>query len=125
MNKTILITGGSGFIGSSLVSKLSLSSKNKIIILDNFSREKKYRLFNSKNIKIIKTDITKKIPKISQKVDEIYHLAYINGTSNFYRHPIDVMDVGVKGLFNILQFSKNKKVKKFILASSTSLSDPI
>ena len=47
----------------------------------------------------------------------MYHLAYINGTINFYKYPGEVLDVGINGTLNLInQINKyGKNVKKFIL----------
>ena len=47
--------------------------------------------------------------------------AYINGTKYFYEKPIDVLNVGIKGILNVLELSKKYKIKKFILASSSEV----
>ena len=115
MSEYTLITGGSGFIGHHLVKSFDLDKK--IIVVDNFSRGLPERLKNSgENVKIVNCDIRDSL-KLSKElkafeVDCIYHLAAINGTGNFYRIPIEIMDVGVLGCFNILNFAKERKVKK-------------
>ena len=48
-------------------------------------------------------------------------MAYINGTKYFYEKPIDVLNVGLKGIINVLELSKKYNVKKFILASSSEV----
>lgn len=118
--KKILVTGGSGFFGYELVKELS--KKNKVIVLDNNLRGNFDKFEGLKNIKTIECDITKlKSVKKLSKVDEVYHLAFINGTENFYKHPEKVLDVGVKGIVNIIEFVKSKKVKNFIMFSSSEV----
>ena len=51
----------------------------------------------------------------------VYHLAFINGTDNFYNYPDKVLEVGVKGIINIIEFIKYKKIKKFIMFSSSEV----
>lgn len=124
MSEFTLITGGSGFIGHHLVKSFDLDKK--IVVVDNFSRGVPERLKNAgKNVKILNCDIrdSKKLSRELQTfdIDCIYHLAAINGTGNFYRIPIEIMDVGVLGCFNILNFAKERKVKKCIIASSAEV----
>ena len=86
LKKNILITGGSGFIGSAITKHL-VKEKNKVIVFDNNSRGKLRRLKEVKNkIKFIKGDIRnkKKLLSIKDKVDTVIHLAYVNGTKFFY-----------------------------------------
>ena len=122
--ETILVTGGSGFLGFSLVNKL-LKTKNKIIVYDNDFRGNfnKY-IKKTKNLKLIKGDIRdyKKLKKVVDVSNRIYHLAFINGTNNFYEHPKLVMDVGINGTVNILDLClKSKKLKNFHYASSSEV----
>ena len=52
----------------------------------------------------------------------VYHLAFINGTSNFYKRPKLVLDVGIRGTLNLMDsINKNKSIKKFIYASSSEV----
>ena len=123
LKKYILITGGSGFIGSA-ITKYLVQRKNKVIVFDNNSRGKLARLQEVKNkIKFIKGDIRnrKKLLSIRDQVDTVIHLAYVNGTKFFYKKPFEILDIAVNGLINILDFCKKKKVKNFYLASSSEV----
>jgi len=118
--KKILVTGGSGFFGFELVKELS--KKNKVIVIDNNLRGNFDKFKGLKNIKTVECDITnQRLVKKLSKVDEVYHLAFINGTENFYKYPEKVLDVGVKGIINIIEFVKSKKIKNFIMFSSSEV----
>jgi len=121
--KTFLVTGGFGFIGSAIVNKLVSQKNYKIIVFDNLSR--KSRNFKKvKNVKYIFGDI-RKIDNLKKcfknKIDGVIHLAYINGTSSFYKIPCDILEVGTKGIINLLDLCINSKVKEFYLASSSEV----
>ena len=123
MKNKILVTGGSGFIGSAIV-KYLVQKGHKVIVFDNNSRGKIERLIKvKKKIKFIKGDIRnkKKLLSISDTVDTVIHLAYVNGTEYFYKKPFEILDIAVNGIINILEFCKKKKVKKFYLASSSEV----
>ena len=123
LTKYILITGGSGFIGSA-ITKYLVKRKNKVIVFDNNSRGKSSRLKQVKNkIRFIKGDIRnrKKLLSIRDQVDTVIHLAYVNGTKFFYKKPFEILDIAVNGLINILDFCKKKNVKNFYLASSSEV----
>ena len=123
--KNILVTGGTGFIGSNIC-KYLVKKKYRIIIFDNNSRGNIKRLADiKKNIIFIKGDICHKkdLEKAFKKlkVQCVIHLAFINGTRFFYEKPIEVLNVGLKGIINTLELSKKYKIKKFILASSSEV----
>ena len=123
IKKNILITGGSGFIGSALT-KYLVESNHNVIVYDNNSRGNLRRLTSViKKIKFIKGDIRnrKRLLSIKEKVDTVIHLAYVNGTEFFYKKPFEILDIAVNGLVNILDFSKKKGVKNFYLASSSEV----
>ena len=123
MKQNILVTGGSGFIGSAIV-KYLVNLNHNVIVYDNNSRGKLRRLKKiKKKIKFIKGDIRdkKKLFSIHNKIDTVIHLAYVNGTKFFYNKPFEVLDIAVNGLLNILDFSKKKKIKNFFLASSSEV----
>ena len=123
MRNNILVTGGSGFIGSAIVNYL-VHRGYKVIVFDNNSRGKIKRLLGVKNkIKFIKGDIRnkKKLLSIAGPIDTVIHLAYVNGTEYFYKKPFEILDIAVNGLINIFDFCKKKKVKNFYLASSSEV----
>ena len=121
--KRILITGGTGFIGSA-ISNFFSKKGYKITILDNNSRGKLKRIKdNNKNINFILGDITKfeDVFKASKKQDYIFHLAAINGTKFFYQKPDKVLDVSCKGILNVVEVAKKLKIKNVFLASSSEV----
>ena len=121
--KRILITGGTGFIGSA-ISNFFSKKGYKITILDNNSRGKLKRIKdNNKNINFILGDITKfeDVLKASKKQDYIFHLAAINGTKFFYQKPDKVLDVSCKGIINVIEVAKKLKIKNVFLASSSEV----
>ena len=121
MKKTYLITGGQGFIGKA-VSLSLLDQGNKVIIFDNNFRKKNFSI-KHKNLQLIDGDIRNitNLNKIKNKIDTVVHLAAINGTRNFYDKPNLVLEVGIKGIINIIDFCKNKKIKEIFLASSSEV----
>lgn len=120
----ILVTGGTGFLGSAVVKHL-LKIKKEVVIFDNNFRGSYSNIREIKDkVKFVKGDIRnlRDIKKAVRNVTEVYHLAFINGTSNFYDNPKLVMDVGINGTINLLNvINSNKKIKKFIYASSSEI----
>ncbi|MBI2252730.1 MAG: GDP-mannose 4,6-dehydratase [Armatimonadetes bacterium] len=103
-NKKIFITGGAGFIGTSLIEKLV--KDNEIIIYDNLHRDafSKTNLANFKNIKFMKGDILdfENIKKNIKSSNIIIHLAAIAGVDTVIENPVLTMQVNILGTFNIL-----------------------
>ena len=88
MPKKILITGSTGFIGSNLVKRL-LDNGNKIISVDNDFRGNAKRLIKfDGDLDIHSIDVRDKtkLIEVSRGCDYFFHLAYINGTDNFYNN---------------------------------------
>ena len=117
--KTILITGGTGFIGTNLALKL-LDLGNKVVAVDNFysSSPERLKIFaNKKNFSFIQHDIRKPL-KIDQKIDEIYNLACPASPPIYQKDPIFTLETSVLGIRNMLKLAQEHKAK--ILQASTS-----
>ena len=112
MSKKYLVTGGNGFIGSSIIKQLLQKKNNKIISFDSNLRGNIEKLGDSKKkIKIITADIRNlnALIKASKGVDCLIHLAFLNGTKNFYDKPDLVLDIGAKGM-NYLARTKSAEI---------------
>jgi len=121
--KKYLVTGGTGFIGSALVKRL-VEEGYTVRILDNNSRGcLKYLGKSAQKVEIVEADITdpKAVLEACEDVQRVYHLAFINGTQFFYSKPEHVLDVGVKGMLNVLDACMKKKIKELLLMSSSEV----
>ncbi len=114
----ILITGGAGFIGSS-VADLYILKGHKVVIFDNLS------MGNIKNVnkkaKFYKIDIRdKKISKIikKEKIQVINHHAAQISVPDSVKNPFLDEDINIKGTLNLLDAAQKNKVKRFIFISS-------
>ena len=118
-----IITGGAGFIGSNLADHL-VNAGHKVIVLDNFVSGKKTNLLHhkKKNLKIIKIDISlnKKLNKYFKGADFVFHLAGLAEITPSFKSPKKYFLNNVLGTLNVLEAVKNKKIKKFIYAASSS-----
>jgi nucleoside-diphosphate-sugar epimerase len=119
----ILVTGGSGFIGSGLVQAL-VKAGHRVRVLDDNSRGSPRRLANVANdIEFIAGDIRDPVAveKAVQGIDEVHHLAFVNGTEFFYSRPELVLDVGVRGMINVIDACRKHGIGTLVLASSSEV----
>lgn len=127
--KTILITGGGGFIGRNLIEQLvKFKTTSKIIVIDNFITSNKqdfikfYRQYEDK-VSFNAYDITnyrvlEYILEDIKHVDEIYHLASLASPPFYKKYPLETLDVGYIGTKNMLELAKRYNAK--LLFASTS-----
>ena len=127
-----LITGGAGFIGSSLSEEL-IKQGNKVIAIDNFCdfynpKIKEYnikKLLGNKNFKLYRKDIRDRqaLKEIfdENNIDIVMHLAAMAGVRPSIENPILYQEVNCMGTQNILETMKEHNVKNLVMASSSSV----
>lgn len=123
-NKSILITGGAGFIGSNLCESL-LKNGNVVTCLDNFAtgkRENIAHLLPNSKFKLIEGDIRnlEDCQKACEGVDFILHQAALGSVPRSINDPITSNAVNVSGFLNMLVAARDAKVKRFVYAASSS-----
>ena len=124
--KTVLITGGAGFLGKYLVYTLDYLNKNtldepcKIIVIDNFITGSKGVFENIENIEMINLDISKDF-QIEEDVHYIMHAASIAAPLFYNKYKLETMNVGFLGTKNILEIAKEKKVKSLLFFSTSEV----
>jgi nucleoside-diphosphate-sugar epimerase len=119
----ILVTGGSGFIGSGLVKAL-VRAGHRVRVLDDNSRGRPRRLLDvERDIEFVAGDVRDPaaVNEAARGMDEVHHLAFVNGTEFFYSAPDLVLDVGVRGMINVIDACRAHGIGILILASSSEV----
>lgn len=123
MHRNILVTGGTGFIGSHLVRALSLRG-DKVRVLDNDSRGSRNNIGDLVNkIELCFGDIRnpETVRSAMKGIHTVCHLAAINGTENFYKYPNDVLEVAIKGAINVVDACRAEGVKEILFFSTSEV----
>lgn len=123
-NKTVLVTGGAGFIGSNLCEYL-LDNGAKVSCLDNFATGHKHNLeaiAQHPNFTLFEGDIRNlsDCQKAVAKVDYVLHQAALGSVPRSINDPATTNDVNVGGFLNMLIAAKDANVKRFVYAASSS-----
>lgn len=121
--KTILVTGGTGFIGSHLCERL-LSQGHRVLCLDNnFSgcMENIQHLRDHPNLEFIRHDV---VEPIRLEVHEIFHLACPASPKDYQLNPIKTIKTNVLGTLNMLGLAKRVKAKILLTSTSEVYGDP-
>ena len=116
--KKILIIGGGGYVGTLLTDYL-LNKNYKVTVFDIFWFGN--YLKKNKNLKVIKDDIRNFDKNLLNKIDAVIHLANIANDPSADLNPILSVDINILATKKIFDWSIEKKVKKFIFASSGSV----
>jgi len=119
--KTILVTGGAGFIGSHLCERLVQDKNNYVISLDNYFTGSKnnhvkgveYREGHTKDIANL----------VQEKVDIIYHLGEYSRVRQSLDEPEIVWDLNMDGSFGVLEFWRKQRCKLVYAGSSTKFTE--
>ena len=111
--KRILVTGGAGFIGSHLCSRL-VEEGNDVICIDNFftgSKSNIEGLLDRHNFELIRHDVTK---ELLVEVDQIYNLACPASPVHYQYNPVKTMKTSVMGAINMLGLAKRVDRKSVV-----------
>jgi UDP-glucose 4-epimerase len=119
--KKYLVTGGGGFIGSSLVNAL-LEQKNEVIVVDNFSAGK--GRLNPK-AEAVNLDISDRRNRLTlcekmEGVDTVFHCAALARVQPSIEDPQKYHKVNVDGTFNVLMSARDSKVRRVVYSASSS-----
>jgi UDP-N-acetylglucosamine/UDP-N-acetylgalactosamine 4-epimerase len=125
-NKSFLITGGAGFIGSHIAAYLLEHGAGKVRVLDNYSNgfESNVSLLSTyKNFEFINGDIrnTETCLKACEGINYVSHQAALGSVPRSIKEPTYFTEVNVGGFVNMLKAAVDCKVEQFVYASSSSV----
>ena len=121
MSAKHLVTGGGGFIGAALVRQL-LAKGQQVRVIDNYSRGRPERLADlGEELELLAVDVCDldQVREAAEGCETVWHLAFINGTRFFYERPDDVLEVGIKGTFHVIDAALAAGAKRLIFASTS------
>ena len=122
----IVITGGSGFVGSYLCEKL-INDGHKIIVIDNLltgSRENINDLLDNENFSFMEHDVQDHI-EIEDKVDYVLHFASAASPKAYTEHPVNTLKAGSVGTINTLGLAKKHSAEYLLASTSEVYGDPL
>lgn len=125
-NKTFLVTGGAGFIGSHIAEYLCLNGAKKVRVLDNLltGSQSNIDLLNQfSNFEFLEGDIRDldTCRKAVEGIEYISHQAALGSVPRSIIEPENTTAINVNGTLNMLIAAKDAKVKRFVYASSSSV----
>lgn len=112
--KRILVTGAAGLIGREVYLYLK-NAGHDVVGVDNFSR------FPDYDCDVLDYEVEEFIQRYQNDFDYIYHFAAINGTTNFYKRPLDVITNNTNTDFAIFKFAQTNDKCKLIYASTSEV----
>ena len=122
----IVITGGSGFVGSYLCENL-INDGHKIIVIDNLltgSTQNINNLMDNENFSFIEHDVQNHI-EIEDKVDYVLHFASAASPKAYTEHPVNTLKAGSVGTINTLGLAKKHSAEYLLASTSEVYGDPL
>ncbi len=123
MRKIYLVTGGAGFLGAALVRRL-VTAGHHVRSFEDYSRGVPDRLRDcAEDVECVQGDIRDldALCRAARGVESVIHLAFVNGTEHFYQRPELVLDVGVRGMLNVVDACRATGVGDLVVASSSEV----
>ena len=123
----ILLTGGSGFIGSNLSKELLKKDGNRLIIVDNLltgSLNNLESLLDNENVRFVQHDVQDHL-EIEEKVDYVLHFASAASPVAYTENPVNTLKAGSLGTINTLGLARKHNAEYFLASTSEVYGDPL
>lgn len=125
LQKTVLVTGGAGFVGSHLCDRL-LREGHRVVSLDNFqtgTRVNHLHQAANPNLAVIEADVAD--PLADLRVDQIYHLACPASPQHYQKSPVGTLRTNFLGAINVLDLSLRTGARVLLASTSEVYGDPL
>src|SRR5262245_23711078 len=122
--RRVLVTGGSGFLGSHLCERL-LADGHEVVCLDNFftgTRANVEHLLDNHRFELMRHDVT---DPLTMEVDDVFHLAGPASRIHYQRNPVRTIRTAVEGTLNMLDLARETRARILIASTSEVYGDPI
>lgn len=122
-NTSILVTGGTGLIGATLVKALYYANEKRnlhlriLALVRNLQKAESLLGKQNEVLQFIQGSV-EDLPTIEKKIDYIVHGASPTASQFFVQHPVETIEIAVKGTSNLLELAKEKRSKGFVYLSS-------
>jgi UDP-glucuronate decarboxylase len=120
----ILVTGGSGFLGSHLCERL-LADGHEVVCVDNFftgTRVNVEHLLDNHRFELMRHDVT---DPLTLEVDQVFHLACPASPIHYQRNPVRTIRTAVQGTLNMLDLAREAHARILIASTSEIYGDPV
>ena len=116
----VLVTGGSGFIGSHLVNRLIREGCREVVVFDKVIRSDKFH--SDPGLKLVQGEITQiaGLKEIMSGVDYVFHMAVLP-LGACTQNPHACLEINVDGTFNLIETARDSGVKKIVFSSASSV----
>jgi UDP-glucose 4-epimerase len=121
MSRTVLVTGGAGFIGSNLVRSL-LERGDEVRVLDNFSTGNRANL-EGLDVEIVEGELRsyERVHRAMRNAEVVYHLGALGSVPRSVQDPLTSSAVNVEGTLNVLLAARDEGARRVVFSSSTSV----
>ena len=121
MSRTVLVTGGGGFIGSNLVRGL-LEHGNRVRVLDNFSTGNRDNL-DGLDVEVVEGELRsyERVHAAVRGAEVVFHLGALGSVPRSVQDPLTSSAVNIEGTLNVLLAARDEGVRRVVFSSSTSV----
>ena len=122
-SKTVLVSGGAGYVGSALVSRLLRDTNWNVKVFDNlmYGGDSLFQFFNFEKFSFIKGDLRKvELSKIVENVDYVVNLAALVGEPICKKHPKEAQEINFEANINLAKTCEKQGIDRYVMLSTCS-----